>query len=63
LLEAIDAPLDEIAPLVGFAIVIDRPLAVRSRWDDGFNAAVSQIVANFVAVVALVAEEPAGSTS
>jgi hypothetical protein len=32
-----------------------RNLAVRSRWDDGLNAAVSQIVANLVAVITLVA--------
>jgi len=58
LFEAVDAPLDEIPALVGFAVVIDRCLTVRSRWDDGVNAAVGQIVANLIAIVTLVAEKP-----
>src|SRR6266581_7882606 len=58
LLEAIDAPLDEIASLVGFAIVFDWCLAVRS-WH-GFDASLRQVVADAVAVVALVADELGG---
>jgi len=46
LLETVDTPLDAISPLVGFSVVTDRRLAVRSRWDDGLNTAVDQIVAN-----------------
>ena len=30
------------------------------RFDDGFNAAVSQIVANLIAIVTLVAKKPVG---
>jgi hypothetical protein len=60
LLEAIDAPLNEITPLVGFAVVLERRLAVRSRWDDGLYAAGSQIAADFVAVITLIAKELVG---
>jgi hypothetical protein len=56
----VDAALDQISPLVGFAIVFDWYLAVRSRRDHGLNAALCQVVANVVAVIALVAEEPVG---
>ncbi len=37
-----------------------RLFPVRSRRDDGLNAVLCQFVANIVAVVALVAEEPVG---
>src|SRR6266704_1769601 len=58
--EAIGAPFDEIAPLVGFPIVFYWRLAVRSWRDDGFDASPGQVVANAVAVVALVTDELGG---
>jgi hypothetical protein len=58
LLEAVDASLDEISPLVGFPIVFDCRLSIRSGRDDGLNTAVGQVIANLVAIIAFVAEEP-----
>ena len=57
LFEPIDTALDEIAPLIRFPIIFNRCLAIGPRRDNGLDASVHQIVANFVAVVALVAEE------
>ena len=57
LFEPIDTALDEIAPLIRFPIIFNRCLAIGLRRDNGLDASVHQIVANFVAVVALVAEE------
>ena len=61
LFEPIDTALDEIAPLIRFPIIFNRCLAIGPRRDNGLDASVHQIVANFVAVVALVAEESADS--
>ena len=55
--EPIDTALDEIAPLIRFPIIFNRCLAIGPRRDNGLDASVHQIVANFIAVVALVAEE------
>src|SRR6266567_4492305 len=57
-LRRFDAPLDEVAPLVDF--LFDWRVAVRSWRDDGFGASLRQVVANAVAVVALVADELGG---
>jgi hypothetical protein len=58
--KTVDASLNEIAPLVGFVIVIDRRCAFRSRWNQRLDAALVQIVSDRVAVIALVAEKPVG---
>lgn len=42
------------------ALVVDRRFAVRSRRNDGLDAARRQVIANIVAVIALVAEKPVG---
>ena len=42
-------------------IVFDRRFAVRSRRDHGLDASLGQIVADRIAVIALVAEKPVGS--
>jgi hypothetical protein len=52
-----DAALDQVAALVGLAIVIDRFFSVRLRRDDRLDAALFEVVANRIGVVALVAEE------
>ena len=46
-----------IAPLVGLAIVIDWLFSVRFRRDDTLDAAVFEVIADRVGVVALVAQE------
>src|SRR6516164_440167 len=60
LLETVDAALDEIASLVCFAIIFDLRFSVRTGRDHRFNATLDQVVADFVAVVAFVAEEAVG---
>ncbi|MCI0598046.1 MAG: hypothetical protein L0Y60_00730 [Beijerinckiaceae bacterium] len=58
MLEPVDTVLDQIAPLVGLTIIVDRCLPVRSRRDHRLDAALGQIVADFIAIIALISEEP-----
>jgi hypothetical protein len=53
LLEGIDATLDQVTALVGLAIVFDRFFSVRFRRDDRLDAALFEIVADRIGVVAL----------
>src|SRR6266446_2732003 len=50
----------EIASLVCFAIIFDLRFSVRTGRDHRFNATLDQVVSDFVAVVAFVAEEAVG---
>jgi hypothetical protein len=63
LLEPVDAPLDQIAPLVGRTIIVDHCLPVRSGRDHGLDASLGQIVTGFVGVITLISEEPIGRQS
>src|SRR5262249_41696491 len=49
-----------IASLVCFAIIFDLRFSVRTGRDHRFNATLDQVVSDFVAVVAFVAEEAVG---
>ena len=55
--EGVDATLDQVTALVGLAIVWDRFFSIHLRRDDRLDAALFEVIADRVGVVALVTEE------
>jgi hypothetical protein len=62
-LEMTEQAFDPVALLVEDGVVDDRLSAVRAARDDGIDTAPSQIVADGVSVISLVASRAAGSAS
>jgi hypothetical protein len=55
--EVADHPLDPISLAIEPLVVADRDLAIGLRRDDGFDAALLQVIADRIGVVGLVGEE------